>query len=314
MDLTTIVPSVIDPTIRGKNFLFYGPPGTRKTSVAANFPSPIFGQTEDGTKFISGVRGVRLKNWNDVKQFVRELRRPEVREMYETVVLDRADIIYVYCYDYVLQQLGISDPSEKGYGVGWKKIEREWTQTMNRIEAEGYGIVFISHDKDIMNQKMEYVGTKIKLESQAANVIRGMTDFIFNLRKEVINDYQTVIAYSDLFSVETKSRARYFADRFEFTYDNLEKELRIAIEKQVKIEGIVVSVQDRKVTEDRSFDVVRDNVLRMIAECSEKESPHLEEITQLVRAQLQGKRISTVTDVFYEQMLVIETFLLGIVD
>ena len=35
MDLTALQPSVIDPTIKGKNFLFYGPPGTRKTSVAA---------------------------------------------------------------------------------------------------------------------------------------------------------------------------------------------------------------------------------------------------------------------------------------
>lgn len=249
-----------------------------------------------------------------MKQFVRELRRPEVRDIYETVVLDRADVTYVYCYDYVLQQLGINDPSEKGYGVGWKKIEREFTQTMNRIEAEGYGIVFISHDKDILNQKMEYVGTKIKLESQAANVIRGMTDFIFNLRKEAVNGYQTVIAYSDLISVETKTRARYFTDKFEFTYENLEKELRIAIEKQVKIEGITVAVQERRALEERSFDTIRDNVLRMVAECSEKESPYLEEITQLVRNQLQGKRISSVTDAFYEQMLVIETFLLGVVE
>ena len=41
MDLTALQPSVIDPTIKGKTS-FYGPPGTRKTSVAARFPRPVF--------------------------------------------------------------------------------------------------------------------------------------------------------------------------------------------------------------------------------------------------------------------------------
>lgn len=314
MDLTALQPSVIDPTIKGKNFLFYGPPGTRKTSVAARFPRPVFGQTEDGTKFISGVKGVRLKVWNDVLEFVRQLRRPEVKAMYDTVVFDRADTIYNYCYDYVLKQLNVTSPSEIAYGNGWKAIEREWIKAMNKVEAEGYGIIFITHDKDIMNQKLEYVGTKIKLESQAANVIRGMTDFIFNLRKEVVDGYQTVMAYSDLTSVETKKRARYFTEKFEFTYENLEKELRIAIEKQIKIEGITVQVQERKELKERPFEEVRANVLRMIQECSEKDSPHLGDITQLVKTQLQGNRISSVGESYYDQMLVIEAFLLSILD
>lgn len=185
---------------------------------------------------------------------------------------------------------------------------------MNKVEAEGYGIIFTSHDKDIMNQKLEYVGTKIKLESQAANVIRGMTDFIFNLRKEVVDGYQTVMAYSDLTSVETKKRARYFTEKFEFTYENLEKELQIAIEKQVKIEGIAVQVQERKELKERPFEEVRANVLRMIQECSEKDSPHLGDITQLVKTQLQGNRISSVGEGYYNQMLVIEAFLLSLLD
>ena len=234
--------------------------------------------------------------------------------MYDTVVFDRADTIYNYCYDYTLKQLNVTNPSEIAYGNGWKAIEREWIKAMNKVEAEGYGIIFITHDKDIMNQKLEYVGTKIKLESQAANVIRGMTDFIFNLRKEVVDGYQTVMAYSDLTSVETKKRARYFTEKFEFTFENLEKELQIAMEKQIKIEGIAVEVQERKELKERPFEEVRANVLRMIQECTEKDSPHLGDITQLVKTQLQGNRISSVGEGYYNQMLVIEAFLLSILD
>lgn len=60
IDILTIKPNVIDPSINGKIFWFYGEPGTRKTSVAACFPSPLLVATERGYKFINGVKAANV--------------------------------------------------------------------------------------------------------------------------------------------------------------------------------------------------------------------------------------------------------------
>lgn len=313
MDLLNLEPSVVSGDLKGINFLFYGGPGTRKTSIAARMPRPVFAQTENGTKFISGVRGVRIKTWGEFLQFIRELKRPEVLEAYDTVVLDRADTLYGYCYDYTLKQLGIEEPNQKGYGAGWKKIEKNWTSAMNTMEGLGYGIVFICHDKDISDASMNVIGTKVKMENTPLGVIRGLVDFIFNCKKEVVDGHQTVIAYSDSMDADTKHRAHYFTDKFEFTFENLQYELELAVQKQVKMEGIQVQVKEGKTqVEERSFEDIRDNVIKLVTKFMEEESSHMADIQQIIGIQLQGKRLSEANSTYYNQMLTIETYLISL--
>lgn len=313
MDLLNLEPSVVSSDIKGLNFLFYGGPGTRKTSVAACMPRPVFAQTENGTKFISGVKGVRIKNWGEFLQFLRELKRPEVLEAYDTVVLDRADTLYGYCYDYTLKQMGIDEPNQKGYGAGWKKIEKNWTSAMNTMESLGYGITFICHDKDISDSAMNVIGTKVKLENTPLGVIRGLVDFIFNCKKEIVDGHQTVIAYSDSMDADTKHRAHYFTDKFEFTFDNLKYELELAVQKQVKMEGIQTVVREEKQqAEERSFEEIRENVINLVTKFMEEDSSHIPEIQQIINVQLQGRRLSEVNSTYYSQMLTIETYLISL--
>ena len=309
IDLKELTPNIIDPSLRGKIFWFYGEPSTRKTSVASKFPNALLVATERGYKFINGVIAADINSWNDMRQIYRQLKDDEIKAKFKTIVFDRADTLYDYCKEYICKTNGISDLGELAYSQGYTKARKEFNSIIKGIEGLGYGMVFITHDK----VDMEKV-TKQDLENNAAKVLRGYADFIFLLRKENINDRDTVVAYSQILGADSKSRPRYFAPQFEFTFDNLQEELKKSIDKQIEMEGIEVKVQETKRTEARDFETLRDDVIRLYSEFAAKEHSALPDIQAVIQTQMQGVPVSKANESFYDQLLTIETYILGIED
>lgn len=309
IDLKELTPNVIDPSLRGKIFWFYGEPSTRKTSVASKFPDALLVATERGYKFINGVIAADINSWNDMRQIYRQLKDDEIKNKFKTIVFDRADTLYDYCKEYICKTNGISDLGELAYSQGYTKARKEFNSIIKGIEGLGYGMVFITHDK----VDMEKV-TKQDLENNAAKVLRGYADFIFLLRKENINDRDTVVAYSQILGADSKSRPRYFAPQFEFTFDNLQDELKKSIDKQIEMEGIEVRVQETKKTEERDFESLRNDVIALYSNFAAAEHSALPDIQAVIQTQMQGVPVSKANESFYDQLLTIETYMLGIDD
>jgi hypothetical protein len=306
-NLMELTPHVIDPSLNGKIFWFYGEPSTRKTSVATKFPGELLLATENGYKFINGVIAQRISSWGEVKQVFRQLKNPEVQERFKTIVFDRADTLYDYCKQYICSIKGISDLGELAYSAGYTAAKKEFNSIIKGIESLGYGMVFITHDIVDMEKQ-----TKQDLENNAAKVLRGYADFTFLLKKETRDEVDTVIAYSQRNESDTKTRARYFTSSFEFTYENLEKELRNAIEKQIQMEGIEVQIRERQVEQTRTFEEVKESVIKLYTHFVQIEHAEVDNINDIIAGQMQGVRISQAPESYYDKLLVIETYLLGI--
>ena len=306
-NLLELTPNIIDPSLNGKIFWFYGEPSTRKTSVAAKFPGALLVATENGYKFINGVIAQRISSWGEAKQIYRQLKNPEVQDKFKTIVFDRADTLYDYCKQYICSIKGISDLGELAYSAGYTAAKKEFNSFIKGIESLGYGMVFITHDKVDMEKQ-----TKQDLENNAAKVLRGYADFTFLLKKETVDDVDTVIAYSQRNESDTKRRARYFTSSFEFTYDNLQKELKSAIDKQIQMEGIEVQVKERQVEQARSFDELRDSVIQLYTHFIQIEHAEINNINDIIAGQMQGVRLSQAPESYYDKLLVIEAYLLGI--
>ena len=152
---------------------------------------------------------------------------------------------YQMCYQYMLTQMGVSEPGEAGaYGMGWKKIRNEFETVVRSIVQKGYGLVMLAHSDEIEKEdkvkKTKTTVVKIDIDKRPDMIIKGLADFVFFLHKEIkdgTTDVPTVYAYSQLVDIDTKSRSRYFSPRFEFTYENLQFEMEKAIQKQYEVEG-----------------------------------------------------------------------------
>lgn len=92
IDILNIEPTVISRDLKGKYILIYGKPKTGKTTLASRFPKNLLVAFEKGYNAIGGIKAVDINRWADFKQVLRQLEKPEAREMYSTITIDTTTI------------------------------------------------------------------------------------------------------------------------------------------------------------------------------------------------------------------------------
>lgn len=116
IDLLNIQPTTISRDLRGKYVLLYGKPKSGKTTAAVQFPKSLLCAFEKGYNAIGGVRPIDIDKWSDFKQTLRQLAKPEVKEVYETIVIDTVSIAWDLCEQFICAQNGVQKISDIPWG------------------------------------------------------------------------------------------------------------------------------------------------------------------------------------------------------
>lgn len=306
INLDDLKPYVVTPNLSDKIWLFYGEMGTRKTSVSCQFPNSLLIAFDIGYKFVLSDNFVPapVQTWSDFKSIVKQLDQPKNKERFKTVIIDTIGMCYNACYDYMLTQMGVADPGEVGYGMGWKKIRLEFEKIVRSIAQKGYGLILLAHSDEVEKEdkvsKQKVLVTKIDIDKRPDLIIKQLADFVFFLHKENVDggDTPTVYAYSDLVEIETKSRSRYFNPRFEFTYENLAHELGESVRKQYAAVGREVPqnvVQENPYeVKKEDFNVVKSTVIADATLLLEK--GYEDQVNELLMKVFKGVKISDLQD------------------
>jgi hypothetical protein len=107
IDILNIEPTVISRDLKGKYVLLYGKPKSGKTTAACSFPNSLLIAFEKGYNAIGGIRAVDVTRWSDFKTVLRQLEKPEARQMYETIIIDTISIAWDYCEQFICAQNGV---------------------------------------------------------------------------------------------------------------------------------------------------------------------------------------------------------------
>lgn len=310
MNLLDIKPNVVSTDLQEKHFLFYGAPGTRKTSVAALFPDAIIAATEVGYKLIPGVRAINIDSWATFRTFVRELKKSEVKQTFKTVVIDTTSKLATMCEEYICNTNSVSSIRDLPWGQGWKLYQKEFSSTINLIAQLGYSIVFIDHAKIKTLEDGTISHAATLMDNQCYPTINQLVDFTLYLQKEQRDDSSdpadvTVYAYSKLSSnMESKTRARHLAQRFEFNYENLTEEIKKAVMMIEQVDKVEVTntYQNRYESERESFESLKQRCLEMATKLASNESivPILQE---KLNSALGGTRLSEARPDQYDALL-----------
>lgn len=79
-------------------------------------PGALLIALEKGYNALPGVIAQDVTSWTELKMVYRELKKPEVKQTFQSVIIDTVDIAADMCQKYVCTQKGIESLGDLGYG------------------------------------------------------------------------------------------------------------------------------------------------------------------------------------------------------
>lgn len=306
--LLSIKPHQVSKDLRGYSVLFYGTPKSGKTTIASKFPHSLLLAFEKGYNAIPGAMAKDINSWGDFKKTLRELNDNEVKSLFETVVIDTADIAYTYVEKYICGQMSdmknsYDNIADIPYGKGYKMAMTEFDECIRRILQMGYGLVLISHseDKTFTDENgNEYSQIVPTLDKRARLVCERTCDIIgFSKAVNTEDGTKTKLFMRGTPRYVAGSRFAYTPDVIDFTYTNLVNAIAGAIEKIENEGGAVTDARNQSVTREVTYDfpAMMDEFQTIVGKMMQTGSPNAAaKITEIVESHLgKGKKVSDCT-------------------
>lgn len=255
IDIFSLEPSKISRDLKGKYLLLYGAQKVGKTSFAVQAPRALVCAFELGTNALAGTYTVPMLKWSDFKKVVSQLRKPQAKEKYDTIVIDTVSIAYNLCEKYICQREGVDSIRDVAWGQGWGMLKNEFQEAFREITMLGFGIIFISHAKEKPTEARDEEGNAISamapdLPTAAYSVVNSLVDLIGYIAVEF--DSTTGASERYLYTRQTPtvfagSRYQYLSPKIKFGYDELVEAIGEAIDKAVSLDGAEVTDHTEKV-------------------------------------------------------------------
>lgn len=187
----------------------YGSEGIGKTTLAAEFPSPIFIDIEDGSNQLPVARMPRPTSWAMLLDEIKAVRDGEIPGC-STLVIDTADAAESLCIDAVCAERTIKGIEDVGYGKGYTYLAEKFGKLLDllgEVVDTGRNVVVVSH---AMCRKFErpdeegaYDRYELKLSRKVAPMVKEWCDMLLFL------DYKTIVeTQSTKDGTVTKAKAK----------------------------------------------------------------------------------------------------------
>lgn len=250
--------------IEGLKILIYGSNTLGKSPQSMKFPKPLLLMGEAGGTAIKGYKQA-IKSRKDfvdvVMQLTNEKTLDQMKEKFQTIVIDTAtDIIELYATA-VAREYGVKDISEmnsnKDMPNGYALYRNAFKADINRLCSCGYTVIFIMHEElseikeqTIVNGKIKAVGTgAFKIVPKGSNSVkdssrflRDLCDFRFYIKGNGVDAETGKTIMSTAYAHET---AEYYAgSRFDiepiinpFTAENIIQAMKDAQKRTAENQG-----------------------------------------------------------------------------
>lgn len=131
---------------KAQKVVVYGVEGIGKTTFAAQFPSPIFIDTEGSTEFLDVKRFEKPQSWTMLLDEVKHVR--DNPGLCATLVIDTLDWAERICIASVCAKQGIGGIEDMAYGRGYTYAYEEFGKLLNALSdvaARGVNVVCVAH-------------------------------------------------------------------------------------------------------------------------------------------------------------------------
>jgi hypothetical protein len=164
--------------------LLHGQEGVGKTTLAAQFPVPVFLQTEDGCPSGRSISTFGLlTNFSDVRDALAVLATQT--HDFRTVVIDALDALEGLIWRDVCTAQGWASIESPGYGKGYVIVDGWWNDLIAGLEhlrrKRGMLIVLLAHSAiETINdpRAASYTSYQLRLHKRARGLVQDWADTI----------------------------------------------------------------------------------------------------------------------------------------
>lgn len=179
-----------------KKVVLYGPEGIGKSSFAAQFPKPIFIDTEGSTIEMDVDRLQKPTSWTMLNQQI-DWVKTQVGQ-FETLVIDTIDWAEMLCIESVCSTHGKKGIEDFGYGNGYVYVKEEFGRFLNKLSdviESGLNVVLTAHSQIVKFEQPDEMGAydryQLKLgkktSSQTAPLVKEWADMVLFMNYKIMS-------------------------------------------------------------------------------------------------------------------------------
>jgi hypothetical protein len=232
--------------------------------MACQFPKNLLLAFEKGYNAIAGVKPVDITKWSDFKLVLRQLEKPEARQLYDTVTLDTVGIAWEMCEQFICAQNGVQKIADIPWGGGYSACKKEFEACLRKITQLGYGLVIIAHvdkriEKRADDDEVEILGPAIP--KRAYEIVNQLVDIIgyIDVTWDEEGNSERWLYTRKTPTVMAGSRFKYLAPKIKFGYKELVAAISEAIDKSEKLDGaVVVDTIEQVIEEKLDYKAIRE--------------------------------------------------------
>ena len=303
IDLLNLQPHKVSRDLSGYITYIYGAPKCGKTTLATQMEKPLLLAFEPGYHALPGVIAQDVTTWAEMKQVFRELKKPEVKDTFKSVIIDTIDIAADRCKKYICNQNGIEDLGDLGYGKGWTKFKDEFNEVFRGLTQLGYAVFFIGHDKPETIENPDgskYQKIRPTLSNSTKTVIAGMADIYGYAHQKTAGEMSVLTLRDSSGMIECGCRFKYMPVEIVMSYQNLVDALNEAIDKEAAETSGQFVTNERIVaptTTTYDYDALMAEFQDLVGQLMSSGTTNGPKITAIVERYLgKGRKVSDTTE------------------
>ena len=246
INLLELEPSVINKSLSGKTILLAGQPKIGKSEWCASSPRTLIFDLENGYNAHPGVYKISVTKWSDIKMYLQQLKKEELRQKYDNVAFDTIGVAWDLCTQYICAQAGVNKIGEIPYGAGYKARDDEFANTLRAFIMLEYGLILTCHIKETTvgtKDDVDIVALRPDLDKRCLPIVNSLVDVIGVIQQtwDENGESQRWLLTKATPTITAGSRWKYLDAKIPFGYKYLEDAIVRAIDAEVGAGATVVS-------------------------------------------------------------------------
>lgn len=181
---------------KAQKVVLYGVEGIGKTTFAAQFPNPLFSDTEDSTLHMNVARLDKPTSWTMLLQQVDFVK---MNKPCSTYIIDTIDWAEKLCKAHLAAN-GKWNDNANDYGAKYIALEKEFGDLLNKLSEVvdvGINVVITAHawlrKKEEPDEMGAYDRYELKLEKKPAPLVKEWADMVLfaNFKTTILTDEKT---------------------------------------------------------------------------------------------------------------------------